>query len=778
MKKHTTFYLLILIFVTVTSLLSIQTVPARAQTSTPTPSAAPTAIATSVNVTPTPTVVVFTDPNVVTFSQLQKGNPENLVLKGPFDAGGFGFTIPANWKLSAGTELDVKYSVSFNTGVLSNPNVVVTGGGALSILLNNQLLQTIPLSKTGEDEIRFTIPSSAFESQRNDDLNVLWFSLESYDSCDVVGESTTVYIYPTSFLTLPHSSTKPSTDLLNFPRPIYQNSFSQDSALIVVPDQPSQAELQAALTTAAGFGKLSQNNLLLDLTTISGLKNKELDKNHLIFVGSSSSLPDLSGLNLPLPVTNGKFQIPDEKPDAGIVEMVDSPWSDGPHVVLIVSANSDQGIIKAAQAVSTGILRPNRVNNLSIVDQVNTLPLSADLAQPVDRTLSDLGYPVRVFEGWGRDLESYVFSIPPGVLVSTDSYFELVYGHSSLLDYDNSQIVVYLNDQPIGSVRLSDETAALPKNKIKFIIPASLVTPGENRLDVIVNMTPVDECAPQDIQGLWVNIWPESILHLPQIAVSSDPLATRDLANYPAPFSYDPILSSTAFVLERQDSESWRNAIKIAQRLGGESTGQLIALKAFYGDELASSDRSDYNLLIVGRPSQLPVVMDMNPELPAPFDLGVDIADESNSFRVTFLIPPDSPMGYIEMLQSPWNTNNVVLAILGNTNQGVNWATTALTDSTLNWKLGGNFAVINDKQVLTADSPNLGSTVGNNSTSAATPVATEEAAVGNVNVTQSPISQPQWILPAIIFIVIVLVIIVGAVVVGNILNNRARNKGK
>ena len=215
-------------------------------------------------------------------------------------------------------------------------------------------------------------------------------------------------------------------------------------------------------------------------------------------------------------------------------------------------------------------------------------------------------------------------------------------------------------------------------------------------------MVPNDECSPPDARGLWVNIWPQSKLHLPLVAVSSIPTTPQNLGTYPAPFNYDPALGSTAFVLEHNDLESWQNAMQIASYLGYQTNGSIIELAAFYGDEFPETERSNYNLLVIGRPSQMPIVREMNNNLPAPFLEGSDVAGESN-FQVTYRIPSDSSMGYIETMLSPWNSNNGVLAILGNTTEGVNWAAKALIDPVLRSRLGGNFAVVNNNQILTAN---------------------------------------------------------------------------
>lgn len=720
--------------------------PAHAQTPDATPTAAPPQPADSGTTgAPAPVVIDFTNPNLVTFSQIQGiGRTGDIIMTSPYDSDGITFAIPANWELQDGAELNLRLNTTFNAlfDIQTQSKITVIGGGTLNVFLNDVLLSSIPLSEVGEIEKKITIPSSAFQEVRSDGIHVLWFRLESSESCRFVGQDTTVYIHPTSYLSLPHNEIQPSTNLIDFPKPLIQNTFFPDHALLIVPDQPTSADLQAALTVAAGLGKLSAGELVMNLITVSGLNNTITTGTHVVFIGKGTSLPDLSGLGLPLAPQNGRFPLAADGAEDGLIQMVVSPWSPS-HALLLVSANTDQGLIKAARAVSTGLIRPAEQNNYALIKEVNLEPLA--IPTPVDRTLADLGYEGRVFAKRGYNSESYVFKVPPGMTASTESYFEIVYGHSALINFNSSQIILYLNGQPIGSVRLDASTAVKPTNTAKIMIPPAAILPGDNRLDVVVNMIPVDDCTPPDSRDLWVNVWAQSLLHLPLVTSPSPSSTANNLVDYPAPFTYDPALATTAFVLERDDLQTWNNAVQIASFLGYSASGTIVELAAFYGDELSDLQRSSFDLLVMGRPSALPLVLDMNDSLPAPFSAGSNIAEESN-FQVTYRVPPDSPMGYIQSFKSPWNSNHAALAILGNTTTGVNWAARALVDPILRADLAGNFAVVNDTQILTTE------------------IIFPAVADGQANDTQSPYVQsapaapastrphqttPLWVLPAL-----------------------------
>jgi hypothetical protein len=277
---------------------------------------------------------------------------------------------------------------------------------------------------------------------------------------------------------------------------------------------------------------------------------------------------------------------------------------------------------------------------------------------------------------------------------------------------------------------------------------------------------------------LWVNIWPESLLHLPLLPTSVTPAsAQKNLASYLPAFLYNPALSDTAFVLPGNNPETWRSAVLIAAYLGDLANSPITDLSVFYADAVPAAERSKYNFIVVGRPSEMPIVREMNSVLPGPFLENSDVPVISN-YRVIYRVPPESPMGYVEFMPSMWNPNNVILAVLGNSTQGVNWATTALTDSNLSWRLAGNFALVNDKQILTTDTRVLAIGSGGNGSVIQAPA--DAVLLPGITPTAPGLAQltarPEWILPALGVSGVLILLILAIVLIGSWLRNRTRHK--
>ena len=64
----------------------------------------------------------------------------------------------------------------------------------------------------------------------------------------------------------------------------------------------------------------------MNMALASQLTPDQAAVNHVIFVGKAGSLPELSPLHLPLPVTGGKLEVKGSSADDGFVQMVSSPW--------------------------------------------------------------------------------------------------------------------------------------------------------------------------------------------------------------------------------------------------------------------------------------------------------------------------------------------------------------------------------------------------------------------------------------------------------------------
>lgn len=117
-------------------------------------------------------------------------------------------------------------------------------------------------------------------------------------------------------------------------------------------------------------------------------------------------------------------------------------------------------------------------------------------------------------------------------------------------------------------------------------------------------------------------------------------------------------------------------------------------------------------------------------------------------------------MGYLELLDAPWDDARAVLAVVGNSEDGVNLAGGVLVDTLLRNRLRGNFALINGVNVTVADT-RTGFGLGSLSSESTDSSVVIESTPVVVETTTTTTTAPRltWI-PFVIAVLFVLIIVV------------------
>ena len=153
---------------------------------------------------------------ILTLEQL--GESE-VYLDGPYDSSTVVFGLPADWSLTDSAQLDLNLSTALVFASASNTSALY--GGLLTVKFNRQTVAILPLNSLGTIEQTITIPTELFVSPRTDGRMELRFILDSGVSC-LSNQQMNVVINKSTRLTFPYKQVRPSTDLIDFPYPIYQ----------------------------------------------------------------------------------------------------------------------------------------------------------------------------------------------------------------------------------------------------------------------------------------------------------------------------------------------------------------------------------------------------------------------------------------------------------------------------------------------------------------------------------------------------------------------------
>lgn len=699
----------------------------------------------------------------VPFSEL--GYREKTLLS-PYGVTSVFLNTPLNWKLIPGGEIELHYDV-----LLSGADIdkIVDAknpfGGSMLFTFNGQLVGSLPLDETGSHIARLKIPDTALTSILADGRNQLTISLDAPFSCNYDIKARVV-IKSTSFFDLVFEVSSPELNLSRLPSPFYRNnSFIPDSALIVVPDSPDVLEIQAALNVMAGFGSMIGNDYNMELITISQLAGVDPTLHHMIFVGMPGQFNILSEVQFQIPIANGKFvNIPPTSEGDGIVELALSPWNPS-KVIMVVSGNSIEAVVKAGQAVSSGRIFIYENPTLAFVSNVQML--SETLPVIEDSTFENLGYITQTLSGVGVKSHEYLFYASKEQVSTKDGYVELVYYHSGLLDYGVSSFSVSINGQVIASEPFSEKSEEVTTIKVK--IPSGTLRFGENRLDVRASMIVLTACDSSGFSDPWLTISSQSNVHLPAAAGTAlaEPLL-KDLKFFPELFVTHSDLGDVAFVFPKSDTASWKIAGKLAYNLGRQFNPLIANLQVAYADDVPQGIHDTRSLIVLGLASEIPFLGEFNDLLPAPFDLTNNTASE-RQMQIVYRIPEGVSVGYLELMLSPFNVERSILVVSGNNHNGLLLAGNGLLQTELSSQLAGVFAVTNGTLVATGNASSPFSIVGEVAPGS---VAVNTTPVSNVLDTKYEIERPGWLLPVIIISILSVVGILGYVIVTTIAKNR------
>ncbi len=688
-------------------------------------------------------------------------------LVSPYGVTNLYFNTPLSWKLVSGGEIEIHYDVFFSGAdldkVIDSTNPY---GGNLLFTFNGQIIGTAPLEGTGSHTVRLEIPDTALLSILQDGRHQLTISLDAHFSCDY-DINARIVIKPTSFFDLVFEESSPELNLSRLPSPFYlENSFIPDSTLVVVADEPGALELQSALNVMAGFGSMIGREYNMQLITIGQLAGFDPSLYHMIFVGTADRFPILTEVNFQIPIADGKFvNLPPASEGDGVVELAISPWNPS-KVIMAVSGNSGEAVMKAGQAVSSGRVFVYSSPTLAFVSNVQVLSDTLPIVE--DFTFESLGYVTETLSGIGVKSQEYIFYVSKEQVLTKDAYVDLIYYHSGLLDYGVSSFSVDLNGQVISSTPFNKESEQVTTLRIKF--PPGTLRFGENRLDIRASMIVLPSCDTSGFSDPWFTISSQSSIHLPvaTAGLNAEPLL-KDLKFFPELFVTHSDLGDIAFIFPKSDVASWVIAGKLAFSLGQQFNPLIANLEAAYSDEVPQGIHDDNSMIILGLASETPFLTEFNDMLPAPFDMANNLASE-RQMQVVYRIPDGVSVGYLELMLSPFNSEKSILVVSGNDRAGVLLAGDGLLVNELETQLAGVFAITNGKQVATGNASSPFSIVDNVVPGA---VAVNTTPIPEILNGGAPVvERPVWLLPAIIISSLIVVGVLGYVAVSALAKRR------
>lgn len=641
--------------------------------------------------TPEPTAQIGRG-NMFTFDELGFGE-RLLDLKNSSTT--YSLNVPAHWALREGTavHLELQPIVRLD-GVAVRES---TFGGIITVEFNGSIIKEVVIDSNARLTLDIPIPKELLESESSRNSYPLTISLDSDFQCGGT-HSTHVLILEDSFFNLPYHLVEPSTDLRQLPYPIQQSTVFPNEGTFVIPDRTDAHTLEALYIAAAGFGRMTTRTSFA-LVKESELSEMQKSTTHLIFVGQ---LEDFALRETLFPRAEMTRLSLIERED-GIVKMAVSPWESS-KVILLLTGQTDDALIKAVNAITYGTIRPSTAeSDIAVVKEV--IYEEQEIVEPIatEVTFADLGYELRTLYGPNVTEANYTFNMPAQRPFSLPENGKLTlhFNHSDLVDYENSGFTVELNGRPIGSSHFSKETTSL--TALEIDIPAQLLRPGSNTLTILTNLTPLGDCSQFADESAWLNIFPESRLEVPFVLIEDEedtPIYTISL--FPKPFSNNKTLQTTTFVIPEESATTWFVGLQLAFDLGKRINGATLQLEVTFADAIDSEVLDSDHLIVIGQASEHALIQTINNTLPGPFVEGENRI-ESDRLPVEYRVPQEEPLGYLQLIPSPWLKDGTILLIGGDSEAGVQNAAQVLLSNRR--ELKGDLVVVDQYGLYATISP-------------------------------------------------------------------------
>ncbi len=522
---------------------------------------------------------------------------------------------------------------------------------------------------------------------------------------------------------------KATLSLGDYPRPIVMDSFIPETLFIILPDFYNENDIATAATISSSIGKNTTGNVKLSVITASQANQEVLKNFSAVIIGQPNRngyLARLYAQNL-LPTGLSKdnnqivgFGITDIGSEDGVIQLIPNEFN-SVNNYLIITGESDQAVKRAGEALEnppvglTGQIAVIRFNSQAVDEMMGTPAISQPIAGVLSLTptksptlmpemptsnatssgqvirgvtptgviksatsptptpavpaailgFNKLNFTERDVYGLGTYQISVPFYIPRNWEVTGGAKVVVNYIHSLKLSSNNSNISVELNNTPIGtaaidSTRQGEKQAIIPINKSDLLI-GSL-----NLLRFTVTLSVPLDCAVYDLRANWLRIRSSSFIYLPYFVVPDEAITAPVIHPY-IQFAYEPDI----FIgLPANPNQQLLNGMATFFFYQGKQQQTGFNIQVSMDPNYDLSLVKGYHILLLGKPTENPLIAQVNSYLPQQFIPGEDALKQQVG-NITYRVIQDFSIGIIEAIPVPWDRVRTLTVFTGTSDEGM-----------------------------------------------------------------------------------------------------------
>ncbi|WP_138207372.1 cellulose biosynthesis cyclic di-GMP-binding regulatory protein BcsB [Haloimpatiens lingqiaonensis] len=268
-----------------------------------------------------------------------------------------------------------------------------------------------------------------------------------------------------------------------------------------------------------------------------------------------------------------------------------------------------------------------------------------------------------------------------------NSYINLVFTESQLLENKNSTLTVLINDTPIGSIKLGEKKEY--KRTVKIQIPKEKIIEGFNEIKIKTYKRISEKPCIDDVNtGNWIVIHKESYVHID----FKDKEDTTSLKEFPFPYikeSDEIPMNGIIVVPDNVSSSEITTAMMICSNFGAKRKYENINTKVYKFSD--AEEKASTNVIYIGQEKNSPKEI-----------LSLLSSNELESIKDNAVI---------KEVQSPYNKEKKMLMVISNDENKLVKAAKLLSSKDLMKQVNRNSIIVDEalnvKDPLNKESENI-----------------------------------------------------------------------
>lgn len=517
----------------------------------------------------------------------------------------------------------------------------------LTVDINGISISSIKLAGKNnyKEEIKIPIKKEYLHHGSNEIKIKAYRRITNKICTDDVNTANWIVLHKESYVHLDFKNIKDTESLKEYPYPYVKSSDIEGKVNIIIPDNYTEAELNAAMMMASNFGNRYKNKKIdIDMRTMSTIKDIQGD--NLIYIGKKDNVTgDITNL-----ITNEEKNL---IIDGGIVKEVISPFDSTKNMMLILGSNDDILLKNIKFLSNEELMSQVSQNRIYVDDKTDVDDIKKEEKDKV--YFKDLNYGDINLKGPFSQEYNLSCNIPKDRIVKAGSKIVLNTRYSKNIDFDNSVATLYINSIPVGSKKLNEEGS--DEDIMEFSIPEN--ASERNYYDLKIRFDLEVKSGFCDARGAdtpWAFVSKNSYIY-----INYKKRQEATFNTYPFPFVQDEEVKDSAIVLpENPTNKDLSMAANIMEIMGNYIKNNNIDIKVIKSSQI-DDELKNLNLIVIGTPENNSLIKELNNSSKIKFD------NSFNRFISNDKIKLEDNYGenisVLQFIKSPYNNKKQILEI-------------------------------------------------------------------------------------------------------------------